>query len=141
MKTVVLVLSLVTLIASAPPSAQNVLDAESRLNSAIVKHDTRTAGSLLTDDYVLITSNGVEMYRDEVLKGIADAGVVWTVNRAHDQGVRLYNDGKTAIVTGILDQKATAGKKSVSYSVRYTDTWVLIAGAWREASGHASLLR
>ena len=94
---------------------------------------------MLAGDYVLITSSAKIIDRAAMLAGITDPSISFTLNRAHDQRVRVYN-GPTAIVTGVLDQAATAGGKRVSYSVRYTDTWVLLDGSWREASGHASLI-
>lgn len=130
-------------IAPFPVSAgpqDDVLGAETALNAAIVRHDTAVIEKLIAPDYTLTLPDGTVYENAAFLSLAGNAKMVYTVDQAHDQHVRLYGES-TAIITGILDIRGTFGTQPVSLSMRYTDTWVKKGGAWVQVAGHSSNLK
>lgn len=117
----------------------DVLAAESAINAAIVRHDVVATQNLLTPDYTLIMGAQSMYDTASFLKLVGERSIVYSMNQAHDQSVRLYGDS-TAVVIGILDVRGTVGSHAFVYHLRYTDTWVKIGDAWRQAAGHSTNL-
>ena len=123
---------------SASPR-EDVLSAERALNAAIVRHDSAVVENLIARDYTLTLSDGALYDRSAFLALVRDPNIVYASNDAHDQSVRFYG-GSSAIITGILDVRATFGTRDIRLHMRYTDTWEMQHGRWVQVAGHSSNL-
>jgi ketosteroid isomerase-like protein len=90
----------------------------------------------LSDDYVLITSTGVLQTKAELLDHLAKDDVKMEPYQASD--VRIHAHGSTAIVTGRIVQKYTAGGDRVIAELRYSSVWVKTDEGWFNISGQIS---
>ena len=126
--------------ASSGTIEQQIIAANADVQQATMQFDVATAKKLITDDYVLVVSNGKLMDRTAFLADVADRGTKWEKNDTEQIAVRQYN-GDCAILTAVLRQRYTYGGKLYDYRVRITDTWVKVDGNWRYASGQASMLQ
>jgi uncharacterized protein (TIGR02246 family) len=116
-----------------------ILAAETQLNNAVMKHDVAATAKLITPDYTLTLGDGKVLNHAAFLTLVADPSFTYTVDRAEHQHVRFYGDD-IAIVLGVLDIEGSTNRKSIVMRLQYTDTWVRINGAWRQAAGHSSVL-
>jgi ketosteroid isomerase-like protein len=120
---------------SENPAEQALRALDAKLQLAVLNQDTKTLEQLLSDDWILITSSGRVVTRPAFLAMVSDASSRMEVNDSSEVAVRLH--GSTAIVTAKLHERGTDDGKPYEAWLRYTDTWVLEAGAWRYVSGHA----
>lgn len=135
--------AVVSLAAAALPAgnpAEQVLRAlDAKLQLAVLNQDTKTLDQLLSDDWLLITTSGRVVTRPAFLAMVGDANSRLLVNASSEVTVRLH--GSTAIVTAMLHERGADHGKPYDAWLRYTDTWVLEAGAWRYVSGHACAIK
>lgn len=117
--------------------ARQLLQNEQALNQAFLHADVATAGRLLSNDWLLITSTGHIQNRAQALDSVNDPQLVFERNDAEDVQVRIWAD--TAVLTGVLHQVYSLKGEHKDYRVRYTDTWVRRNNGWQQVSGHASV--
>jgi ketosteroid isomerase-like protein len=117
-------------------TATTALDKE--LSVAFVDHTPPVVDRLLTEDFLLVTSNAKVRTKGDLMAEASSPDVVLEVNESTEVKVRVHGD--TAVLTGILHQKGTVKGKAYDARVRYTDTWIRAGSTWKQLSGHASLL-
>lgn len=111
---------------------------ELELNEALARRNVRRASELLIDDWLLTTSNGQLKTKADVIAEISLPALVFEANEVTGVKVRIWGD--TAVLTGVLRQRYRLNGQLADVRMRYTDTWVRMGSAWRQASGHASRL-
>jgi ketosteroid isomerase-like protein len=122
--------------ARADSPIESVLRAlDAKLQLAVLRQDTKALDQLLSDDWILISSAGRIINRPDFLAAVSDPESRLEVNQTSEVAVRVH--GSTAIVTAMLHERGSDHGKPHEAWLRYTDTWVLEAGAWRYVAGHA----
>lgn len=120
---------------AADPAEQVLRALDAKLQRAVLEQDTKTLDRLLSDDWLLITASGRVVTRPAFLAMVSDPSSRLSVNESSAVTVRLH--GGTAVVTAMLHERGSDHGKPYDAWLRFTDTWVLEAGAWRYVSGHA----
>ena len=90
----------------------------------------------LSEDYVQITSTGLLLTKAELIDQLAKDGAKMEPYEASD--VRIRAHGSTAIVTGRIVQKSTAGGDRVTADLRYSNVWIRTNEGWINVSGQSS---
>lgn len=105
---------------SADEGALRALDA--RWANAYATHDTALAIQLMSDDFVMTSTNGGMKDRSMELRDVAGgSGSTLDYFRSTDVGVRLH--GAAAVVTGRLEWSNTNAGNTTRVARRYTATW------------------
>ena len=116
-------------------AAQEVKDADARLNRLIMQNLAGEAAPLYMEDFLLITSGGKMVTKKEIVEQIASAELKLEVNQTTEVRVRVH--GTTAVLTGILLQKGSWKGKQFDVKLWVTDTWIKTDSGWRLLSGQA----
>jgi ketosteroid isomerase-like protein len=109
---------------------------DAKLQNSVLSQDTEALAEMLTEDWILISSSGRVTTRSAFLSMVGDPQFRLEVNASSEISIRVH--GSTAIVTALLHERGLARGEAYENWLRYTDTWVLEAGAWRCVSAHAS---
>jgi hypothetical protein len=118
---------------SRDPEARTLLQLEDSWPVALVRRDGATFRRLLADGFVY-TENDRTSTRDEVLHD-AEAGSD-KVEAAHNEDMRVYRFGPTAVVTGWLVVRGRGADGPFDRRYRFTDTWVRRGGRWQIVAAH-----
>jgi ketosteroid isomerase-like protein len=108
------------------------------MQKAFLTHDVATLDAIFTDDYVLINSKGAEQRKADILREAGDPETRWDVNESSGWQVRVQGD--MAIVVAILHSKGTDHGQPFDARVKFSDTYILENGRWRNVHAHASRL-
>lgn len=110
---------------------------EDRWRTALLKGDTTTMSSLLSDDYMAITPTGTLQTKEESLASLRAGKFHVTSLDFADRKVRFYGD--TALVTSLATVQATTPEGNLSGAYRYTRVYVRDAqGSWKVVSFEAN---
>jgi len=90
----------------------------------------------LSTDYVLITGSGTAKTKAELIAELEKTDLKIEPYEPTEVSVRLYED--TAVVSGRILQKYTAGGERVTADLRYSDLWLKSPDGWINVSGQAS---
>ena len=90
----------------------------------------------LSDDYVLITGSGTSKTKAQLIAELEKSDVKMEPYEPSEVTVRLYDD--TAVVSGRILQKYTAGGERITADLRYSDVWMKTPDGWINISGQAS---
>ncbi|MGB0063828.1 MAG: nuclear transport factor 2 family protein [Terracidiphilus sp.] len=113
---------------------------EDEWRTAVLTGDVKTMNSLLADDYMAITPNGLLQTRDETLQILRSGHMHFTSISITDRKVRFY--GATAVVTSLASIEATTPDGPMTGDFRYTRVYVRNAeGLWKIVSFEASRVR
>jgi ketosteroid isomerase-like protein len=113
---------------------------EQNWRDAMLHHNVQAMDSLLADDYIAITANGVLQSKDQTLTNLKNGPLHLNAIDFSDRKVRFY--GQTALVTSRAEVSGTNAEGEVSGSYRYTRVYVRDAqGAWKIVSFEASRIR
>ena len=108
--------------------------------TAVLKGDVKTMDSLLADDYIAITPNGILQSREEALESLRSGRFHFTSLNVIDRKVRFY--GGTAVVTSLASVQANTPDGQMTGEFRYTRIYVRNAqGVWKIVSFEASRVR
>jgi ketosteroid isomerase-like protein len=118
---------------SRDPEARTLLQLEDSWAVALVRRDGATFRRLLADGFVY-TENDRTSTRDEVLHEV-EAGSD-KVEAAHNEDMRVYRFGPTAVVTGWLVVRGRGADGPFDRRYRFTDTWVRWGGRWQIVAAH-----
>jgi ketosteroid isomerase-like protein len=119
-------------------SANEVKDADAKLNKLIIEHAAEKAAELYLDDFILTTSSGAVKLKQDMLKEISLPDLVLEINETSNVVVR--NVDATAVLTGVLHQKGSYKGKTFDVKLLVTDTWVKTSQGWKILAGHASIV-
>jgi ketosteroid isomerase-like protein len=110
---------------------------EDSWRNAVMRRDVQAMETLLSDDYIGITSSGMIQSKQQTLDNLRSGVLHFTELAATDRKVRFY--GKTAVVTSKAEVKGSSGDGDISGSFRYTRVYVKDEhNAWRIVSFEAS---
>jgi ketosteroid isomerase-like protein len=101
--------------------------------------DVAAAERLLAPGFTLVDSQARVQTREELLAEIRAGEPKYQEFYNHSMTARLWGD--TAIVQGITTVKGTAGGQAFAVNVRFTDTLIRAAGAWRLVASHTTAIR
>ena len=108
--------------------------------SAVLNGNIPALDSLLADDYMAITSNGVLQSKDQAIAAIRAGTMRFNSIQISDRKVRFY--GTTALVTCRAEITGKGPEGNLSGSYRYTRVYVQNAqGVWHIVSFEASRIR
>jgi len=140
-----LFVSLVVAAVVAPAIAQSdstsgankeIQDLERQWPQAAKKQDVAPLQSLLADDYTLTNPVGQIVPKAVFVEKIKDGSFKIESMEYSDLKVRVYGDA--AVVTGRLALKGNWEGTDVSGDYAITDTFVKLAGKWREVAGQVT---
>jgi ketosteroid isomerase-like protein len=117
---------------------QQLVAVDQAMQRAFLRHDVATLDEILTDDYVLINSSGTEQRKADILREARDPEAHWDINETSGWQVRVHGD--VAIVVAILHQKGVDHGRPFDSRVKFSDTYILDNGRWRNIHAHASRL-
>jgi ketosteroid isomerase-like protein len=123
--------------ASSRASDENtVASLDARYQEAVKKNDAATMERILADDFVLVTGNGRNQTKTDLLKESSSGEITYEHQDDTDRTVRVWND--TAVVTALLWAKGTQKGKSFDYKLWFSDVYVRTPSGWRYVFGQAS---
>jgi ketosteroid isomerase-like protein len=112
---------------SASSTERTLIRLEDDWARALVRRDTATFRRLLAPRFVY-TEDATVMSADDVIRSVVGPDhVEWAGN----EGMKVYDYGNTAVVTGILAVKGRGKEGSFSRRYRFTDTWLRRDGRWQ----------
>lgn len=120
-------------------SRQEILQLEDRWKDAVIQHNATAMESLLSDDYIGITSNGTLQSKQQVLANLKTGDLRFDTLDISDRKVRFY--GQTAVVTSRAEVKGNGGDGNIDGNYRYTRVYVKDKSGWRIVSFEASRIR
>ncbi|HEY0546423.1 MAG TPA: nuclear transport factor 2 family protein [Pyrinomonadaceae bacterium] len=106
--------------------------------AALRQNDLAKLNYIVGDDYVITTSEGTMLDKEQDLLPIKTGDVKFETVSTEDVNVRIY--GKTAIVTGIGNFKVTYKNRPLDVRERFTDVYVKRNGRWQPVASHATSL-
>lgn len=95
---------------------------------ALVRRDAAAFRRLLTPRFVY-TEDASVMNKEELVRAMTSGSD--TVERAKNEGLKVYDYGTTAIVTGILAVQGKGKDGPFNRRYRFTDTWLYRNGRWQ----------
>ena len=113
---------------------------EQTWRNAVMNRDVSAMESLLAEDYIAITANGLLQSKEQALTNLRSGTVKFASIEFSDRKVRFY--GRTALVTSRAEVSGSNGDGDISGSYRYTRVYVKDAtGVWKIVSFEASRIR
>ena len=112
---------------------------ERRWVAALVTKDIKTLTDILDDSYMDTDESGVRNDKNGLLAAIQSSDLQWTSIKL--SGMLIHSFGIAAVVTGKADQAGTFKGQTVAPYVSFTDTFVLLNGAWKVVASHRSAPR
>lgn len=110
---------------------------EQNWRDAILHRNVQVMDTLLADDYIGISANGMLQSKEQTLTNLRSGMLHFDMLELSDRKVRFY--GQTALVTSKAEVKGNRADGEISGSYRYTRVYVRDAkGAWRIVSFEAS---
>jgi ketosteroid isomerase-like protein len=128
--------------APQPPPASDVGASlkylERRWVFALATKDIKTLTEILDDSYMDTDENGARTDKKGVLAALQSGDLKFASIKLSDMLVHSFGDA--AVVTGKAEQSGTFKDKAMPAFVAFTDTFVLMNGAWKVAASHRSAL-
>jgi uncharacterized protein (TIGR02246 family) len=124
------------ILATTDADAKAVADLDTRYQAAVAHNDATAMGTLLADDFVLVTGKGTAYSKADLLKEAISNSATYEHQEDSERTVRVYGD--TAVVTAKLWAKGTSSGKPFDYRLWFSDVWVRSASGWRYVFGQAS---
>jgi ketosteroid isomerase-like protein len=115
---------------------RELIAVDKRFQRAFVEKDIKAIDAILTDDYILVSSNGSQLTKADVLKDAASPESTWEVNETRDWEITVH--GPVGIVVATLHEKGMDAGKPFDSNVRFSDIYVQENGHWRQLHAHAS---
>lgn len=110
-------------------SQQEIIKLEHTKDKAYQTGDVQLLDQLYADDYIAISSSGVNTTKKQILEFFVRPKI-FEIHRSDDLSVRIFGD--TAIVTGVQQRKFYKDiKPGGEDSLRFTDIYVRQQGQWK----------
>jgi ketosteroid isomerase-like protein len=123
---------------ATPKNDETVVAAlDTEYQAAVRKNDAATMNRILAEDFVLVTGNGTNYTRVDLLKDARAGSVIYERQEDTNQRIRIWRD--TAVVTALLWAKGTDHGKPFEYRLWFSDTYIRTPSGWRYVFGQASL--
>ena len=117
---------------------EELLKLEKAFAEAILKNDVEGIGRLVTDDWIIIDSNGEIIDRSRFFEVIKSGALTHDIMESEDFRVRVYAD--SAVVTGVTRTKGKFMGQEFSTQERATDVFVKLDGRWQCVLTHLTRL-
>ena len=108
---------------------EELLKLEEQFAAAIVKNDPEAIGRFVTEDWVIINSDGGIIDKERFLGVIKSGALTHEMMESSDIRVRVYGD--SAVVTALTRTKGKFSGQDFSTHERATDVFVKLDGRWR----------
>jgi ketosteroid isomerase-like protein len=108
---------------------EELLKLEEQFGAAIVKNDPEEIGRFVTEDWVIINSDGGIIDKERFLGVIKSGALTHEMMESSDIRVRVYGD--SAVVTALTRTKGKFSGQDFSTHERATDVFVKLDGQWR----------
>ena len=122
---------------SAADDAAIVGALDTRYQAAVKANDAAGMGSILADDFILVTGRGKVFTKADLIQQARTQETVYEHQEDTEQKVRVW--GSTAVVTALLWEKGVSGGKPFDKKLWFSDTYVKTAAGWRYVFGQASM--
>jgi ketosteroid isomerase-like protein len=106
-----------------------LLKLENEFAAAILSNDLEGIGRLVTDDWIIIDSNGEIVDRARFFEVIKSGALTHDMMESEDFRVRVYGD--SAVVIGVTRTKGKFMGQEFSTQERATDVFVRRNGRWQ----------
>ena len=104
--------------------------------AALVTKDYAALNEILDDSYMDTDETGVRNDKNGLLAAIKSSDLQMTSIKL--SGMLIHSFGIAAVATGKADQAGTFKGQAVAPYVSFTDTFVLMNGAWKVVASHRS---
>jgi hypothetical protein len=104
--------------------------------AALLKADTTSLETLLSDDYTGIRGDGLLLTKAQEIESVKSGAIKYETNEVRDLKIRVY--GHTAVTTVLTFFKGITNGKPNSGNVRTTRVWVKQMGKWKCVSYQAT---
>ena len=118
--------------ADAAKAADMVKELDAKRFAAQTKNDMEALTTLLADDLVYVHSSAKADGKSEFIDSMRSGRTKYESIEPSDVKVRVY--GNTAIVNGLAKLTVATNGQSNSFSLRYTDVWVMRDNKWQMVS-------
>jgi len=109
--------------------------------TAILKKDTAILERIWSPDFVDVAASGERFSKADGIAALKTGKGQPTRSELSSIDVRVYGGGTVAVDIGDYHEAGNDGDgKSYDRRSRFTNVWVLMDGAWRCVSAHASVL-
>ena len=108
---------------------EELLNLEKAFAEAIVNNDLEGIGRLVTDDWIIVDSNGEIVDRARFFEVIKSGALTHDTMKSEDFRVRVY--GESAVVTAITSTTGKFMGQEFSTRERATDFFVKGDGRWQ----------
>jgi ketosteroid isomerase-like protein len=123
-------MSFATVLPGQDAVAKELFKLEDQWGAAQMKRDGATVASLLSDNYLGITSKGEYWTKAQYVKSITDDSTKY-VSGANSK-LKIQTHGNTVVLVGIWTQVTKSAKGNVTEAVAYTDIWMKQSdGKWQ----------
>jgi ketosteroid isomerase-like protein len=112
---------------------------EAKWDTATLKGDAATLGSILADGFVSTDSDGTVRTKAEIVSELRAGNIRYASAKTDDVKVALYGDA--AVVTGRWEGRYTFRGAAKHLRERYTNFYVRLNGRWRCVAAHGSAIR
>jgi hypothetical protein len=103
---------------------------------ALCSKDIKTLTDILDDSYMDTDESGVRNDKSGLLAAIKSTDLQLTSIKL--SGMVIHSFGIAAVATGKAEQTGTFKGQAVAPTVMFTDTFVLMNGAWKVVASHRS---
>lgn len=124
--------------ADAAKAADTVKELDAKRFAAQTRNDFDTLTSLLADDLVYTHSSAAVDGKTTFIDSMRSGRTKYESIEPVEVKVRVY--GNTAIVNGMAKLAVTSNGQTNSFSLRYTDVWVLRDNKWQMVSWQSTRL-
>lgn len=108
---------------------EEVLKVEKGFADAIAKNDSESIERFVTDDWIIINSDGGIIEKERFLEVIKSGALTHEVMQSDDIRVRVYGD--SAVVSALTRSKGKFMEQEFTTHERSTDVFVRRDGQWR----------
>jgi uncharacterized protein (TIGR02246 family) len=125
--------------ASPDDDRRAVAALDTAYQAAVERNDAEAMAKILHPDFVLVLGNGTTYTREDLLESARSAEIVYEEQDEEPgtQVVRVWGD--TAVVTALLQIKATQKGQPLERRLWFSDTYVRTKDGWKYVFGQASL--
>jgi ketosteroid isomerase-like protein len=116
--------------------AEDVAALDIKYQAAVKVNDATVMGTLLADDFALVTGDGGVQTKADLLNEARSKQYLYEHQEDTNRTVRVW--GNTAVVTALLWGKGTHNGKPFDYRVWFSDTYARTPTGWRYVFGQAS---
>ncbi len=109
---------------------------DTRYQAAVKQHDAAVMGSILADDFVLISGKGRAFSKADLLAEARSPEVIYEHQEDSARTVRVW--GNTAVVTALLWAKGTRNGEPFEYRVWFSDVYLNGPEGWRYVFAQAA---